>query len=65
MYISTTKKIVYFVRHGQSVDNAAPVFQSVNTPLSEKGQEQAKTLAKRLSELDFESLISSSLQRAK
>ena len=61
---SKQKKTVYFVRHGQSVDNTSPVFQSVNSPLSEKGIRQAKNIAKRLSTLQFESLISSPVQRA-
>jgi hypothetical protein len=53
------KKTVYFVRHGQSVDNASPVFQSINSPLSKKGERQAKNIAERLSSLQFETLIAS------
>jgi broad specificity phosphatase PhoE len=59
------KKTVYFVRHGQSVDNASPVFQSVNSPLSEKGVGQAESIAERLSTVPFEVLISSPVARAK
>jgi probable phosphoglycerate mutase len=59
------RKIVYFVRHGQSVDNGLPVFQSINSPLSENGNNQAISIANRLSALQFESLISSPIQRAK
>lgn len=59
------KKTVYFVRHGQSVDNVSPVFQSINSPLSEKGESQAKNIAERLSSLQFETLIASPVQRAK
>lgn len=62
---SKQKKTVYFVRHGQSIDNASPVFQSVNSPLSERGISQAKNIAERLSTLQFETLISSPVQRAK
>jgi len=62
---SDQKKTVYFVRHGQSVDNASPVFQSVASPLSDKGIAQAKSIAERLSSLSFEALISSPVQRAK
>lgn len=62
---SKQKKTVYFVRHGQSVDNASPVFQSVNSPLSEKGISQAKNIAERLSSVQFEKLIASPVQRAK
>jgi len=60
-----TEKIVYFVRHGQSEDNAAPLFQGPQSPLSEKGKMQANFIAKRVCSLSFEALISSPLQRAK
>lgn len=59
------KKTVYFVRHGQSVDNASPVFQSVESPLSKKGIKQAKSIAERLSTIKFETLIASPVPRAK
>ena len=60
-----TEKIVYFVRHGESMDNASPVFQSPGSPLSEKGREQARKISERIAKLSFESLISSSFRRAK
>lgn len=63
--ISKQKKTIYFVRHGQSIDNASPVFQSVNSPLSEKGKQQAENIAERLSHIDFDTLIASPVQRAK
>ena len=59
------EKIIYFVRHGESVDNAAPVFQSEDSPLSEKGIKQAENIAARASNLDFELIISSPLTRTK
>lgn len=59
------KKTVYFVRHGQSVDNVLPVFQSVDSPLSDKCIVQAKNIAERLSTVEFDKLITSPLQRAK
>src|SRR5690606_39514058 len=62
---SSDLKMVYFVRHGQSVDNASPVFQSIDSPLSEKGRSQAKNIAERLSSVHFETLIASPVQRAK
>src|SRR5690606_22223285 len=62
---SKQKKTVYFVRHGQSEDNASPVFQSIDSPLSEKGISQAKNIAERLSSVQFETLIASPVQRAK
>ncbi len=62
---SQNKKIVYFVRHGQSVDNASPVFQSIDSPLSELGEKQAALIALRVSKLEFDCLISSSTLRAR
>lgn len=62
---SKVKKVIYFVRHGQSNDNALPVFQSTDSPLSKNGQAQAKQIANRVSKLSFDSLISSPLLRAK
>lgn len=58
------KKIVYLIRHGQSEDNAAPVFQSISSPLSAKGEEQARKIASRIEQLDFEVLLSSTQKRA-
>jgi len=62
--IPKAKKVVYFVRHGQSVDNAAPVFQSNDSPLSEKGQQQALKIADRVSNISFEALVASPFPRA-
>ncbi len=58
------KKVIYFVRHGQSVHNVSPVFQADDAPLSDTGIKQAKSIADRLSTLQFETLISSPLLRA-
>ena len=62
---SSSQKIVYFVRHGQSVDNASPIYQSVNSPLSAKGKDQAAGIAERLTHIEFEALVSSPVLRAK
>ncbi len=59
-----TEKIVYFVRHGQSLDNASPVFQSPDSPLTEKGREQVRKIAGRIGKISFDALISSSFRRA-
>lgn len=61
----TQQKTVYFVRHGQSLDNTRPVFPWPDGPLSKLGEQQAEQVAARLSELSFETLISSPLQRAR
>jgi ribonuclease H / adenosylcobalamin/alpha-ribazole phosphatase len=65
MSTNRIEKIVYFVRHGQSEDNVAPVFQSPNSPLNEKGRRQAERIAERVSKLHFEALIASPFERAK
>jgi 2,3-bisphosphoglycerate-dependent phosphoglycerate mutase len=62
---ATREKMVYFVRHGQSEDNVAPVFQSPHSPLSAVGRQQAKRLAERVSHLAFDALLASPYQRAK
>jgi broad specificity phosphatase PhoE len=57
-------KTIYFVRHGQSDDNIAPVFQSLDSPLNSVGIKQAHEVAKRIAKLDPDVLISSPLRRA-
>lgn len=59
-----TKKIVYFVRHGQSEGNVGNVFQAPDSPLNEEGKRQAERIAGRVARISFESLISSTLPRA-
>jgi broad specificity phosphatase PhoE len=59
------QKTVYLVRHGQSEDNIAPVFQAFSSPLSTKGKGQAEKLASRIAHVDFEILISSTQDRAR
>ena len=58
-------KTIYFIRHGQSNDNVAPVFQSPDSPLSATGKQQAEAIAKRIANVDFDALISSPLHRTK
>ena len=60
-----TEKIVYFVRHGQSLDNASTVFQSPDSPLTEKGREQAQKIADRVARISFDALIVSPFKRAR
>ena len=62
---SNRDKVVYFVRHGQSEDNVAPVFQSPHSPLSAVGRQQAERIAERVSHLSFDALLASPYQRAK
>jgi len=58
------EKTVYFVRHGESADNAAPVFQAPGSPLSQKGREQAEKIARRAVHLSFEGFLTSPFRRA-
>ncbi len=58
-------KTVYLVRHGQSRDNIAPVYPADDTGLSEAGIRQAEMIAERLLKVEFQSLITSPLERAK
>ena len=57
-------KVVYFVRHGQSEDNVAPVFQSPDSPLSAVGRAQAARIAERVAKLSFQALLASPYRRA-
>ena len=59
------KKTIYFVRHGQSVDNVLPVFQAADSALSDEGKEQAAEVAERFKHIDFDAIITSPYARAK
>jgi probable phosphoglycerate mutase len=58
------KKTIYFVRHGESEANVAEHHGSPTTPLTQKGIEQAKFIAERVSKLPIECVISSTMTRA-
>ncbi|MES2953150.1 MAG: histidine phosphatase family protein [Patescibacteria group bacterium] len=58
-------KYIYCVRHGESESNAGAVRQGPETPLTEKGMEQAEVVGKRLKNLPVEVLIASSMVRAR
>lgn len=53
------------MRHGQSEHNIAPIFQPPDSKLSNLGIQQAKYIADRVSKLSFDTLISSSFERAR
>ncbi len=61
----TWEKVVYLYRHGETDDNIRPVFQSPDTPLSERGRSQAYALAGRMTKVRIEALVCSSLARAR
>lgn len=62
-------KTVYFVRHGESEANVnlrifRGVFQGEASPLTEKGREQARFIARRAANLPIEIILSSPAVRA-
>ncbi|OGG62686.1 hypothetical protein A3C21_03675 [Candidatus Kaiserbacteria bacterium RIFCSPHIGHO2_02_FULL_59_21] len=58
-------KTVYFVRHGESTGNIAPVYQAVDVTLTDSGRKQARFVAERCEKLPIEGIISSNQTRAK
>ncbi len=55
---------ILLLRHGETALNAARVLQPADTPLSERGQAQARALAARLSGGRIAAILSSDLPRA-
>lgn len=56
---------LYFVRHGETKDNAARRYQNKNSQLSTLGIKQAHILAKRLLDIDIDSIYCSPQKRAR
>jgi len=57
---------IYLVRHGQTEWNVKDLLQGVSdSPLTEKGVDEIKKLAKELSKIQFDLIFSSDLLRAK
>jgi broad specificity phosphatase PhoE len=55
---------LYLVRHGESEANAAGVFAGqTDSPLTAKGREQAKVVAKALQTVHFDRIVASTLAR--
>lgn len=58
-------KRLYFIRHGESVANVQRVFAGqIDTPLTEKGCEQAKVSGKAAKQYRFDLIVTSPLVRA-
>ena len=57
---------IYLVRHGESKANASGIHQGqkIDTSLSKNGLEQAKKIAERLKDENFEIIYSSDLRRS-
>ena len=58
---------IWLARHGETDDNAVParVQGWIDTPLNDRGREQARTLASEASGLGMKALYSSQLARAR
>ncbi len=59
------KKLVYFVRHGESANNASNVRQGPGGSLSDKGKEQARFVGERLKNNEIELILASSYVRSR
>ncbi len=59
------RKLIYFVRHGESILNAQGIRQGAEGGLSEKGKLQANAAGERLSRHSFKVILSSPYIRAK
>ncbi len=56
---------IYLVRHGETVDNARQIMQGqTQGMLNEKGREQARQVAERLSTEPIDAVVASDLRRA-
>jgi probable phosphoglycerate mutase len=56
---------IFLIRHGETALNAARIVQPPATPLSERGLEQARRLARRLAPEGVNWILSSHLPRAR
>lgn len=59
------KKTVYFIRHGESEGNKNRIAQSITTPLSDLGIEQAYQAKSYINKLNIDTYITSNMTRAK
>ncbi len=58
-------KTIYFIRHGESEGNVGPIRQAATSSLTEKGREQSAFVAERCTKLPIDTIVSSSMNRAK
>ena len=56
---------IFLIRHGETASNAARIVQTPETPLSARGVEQARRLARRLGAEGVAAILSSDLPRAR
>lgn len=55
---------IYLVRHGESLGNRDKFFATRETPLTDKGIQQAREAKTRLGDIEFDLVVSSAYQRA-
>lgn len=55
---------IILIRHGETAMNAARIMQMPDTPLSERGRQQARAVANRLANTSVAAIVSSDLPRA-
>jgi probable phosphoglycerate mutase len=60
-----SRRLVYLLRHGQTASNAARVFQHPETPLSERGEWEARRVAARLAGAGVSLVLTSDFTRAR
>jgi broad specificity phosphatase PhoE len=65
LFFPSKKKLIYFVRHGETVLNAARIRQGSEGPLSDRGRQQAEVTGDRLKMFRFEAVLVSPFQRTK
>lgn len=58
-------KRIYFIRHGETEDNASGRSQVPDAPLSDDGRKQARYVAERFSRIPIDAIISSPYLRTK
>jgi probable phosphoglycerate mutase len=56
-------KTIYLVRHGESEGNAGLHYQGPETPLTERGREQARIVAERCAGLPVDIMVAGTLRR--
>ena len=59
------KKLIYFIRHGQSANNASNLRQGPTGKLSEEGVEQSRFVGERLKKNRIDVMLVSPYERAK
>lgn len=55
---------IYLIRHGETDSNRARIVQVPDTPLSQRGRDQARRLAQRMADESLERIVASDLTRA-